>query len=106
MQTNHTPGPWYTPTRLSSSDSRLGAVLNDKSDAIVIVAAADPDEEIANARLIASAPALLACLRECVDTLERLDARLLRLTESPYENPLGEVTRGRAAIARATGGES
>lgn len=37
-------------------------------------------------------------LRECVAALERMDARLLRLTDSPKEYELGEIVRARRLL--------
>jgi hypothetical protein len=96
-QTQHTPGPWELAERSGRSDSRLAAVLNDaESDAYIIISASDPDEESANARLIAAAPELLDALRQVV----------IEATESPNSdaNRLELILElARAAIAKATG---
>lgn len=42
-------------------------------------------------------------LEECARTIESLDARLLKLTNSPRECERGEIERARAALAMLSG---
>ena len=84
----HTPGPWHAEPAPHRSHWILGAT----SVALTI----EPNE--ANARLIASAPELLAA---CMSALRALEDNL-----SP--GPMDEDAKAglRAAIARATGGNA
>ena len=54
-----------------------------------------PDEEFANARLIAAAPELLEALEDCVAVMDRELAGLKAIQP--------ELSSARAAIAKATG---
>ena len=54
-----------------------------------------PDEEFANARLIAAAPELLDALEDCVAVMDRELAGLKAIQP--------ELSSARAAIAKATG---
>lgn len=89
----HTPGPWY-----ANQSGLIYAVSDDADESILIcdVEGMDPDypnrawQPVANARLIAAAPDLLAALEE-----------MLPMWSSGIEEPW--VLRARAAIARATG---
>lgn len=59
--TQHTPGPWqYSP----GHDPHNQAQIYEKNGKTLAVTYSD--EGSANARLIASAPALLEALRECI----------------------------------------
>lgn len=71
MNTNakHTPGPWHF------FNSGAGLIRSENGKTIAQLKsvsrqgfrkAADLDEEVANAQLIAAAPALLEALRECI----------------------------------------
>lgn len=88
MQANRTPGPWYT----MGAGVYTGSAQNDNIAHIATAhfygVSGDP---MANARLIAAAPDLLAALQEIVDHFRR--------TGDPT---LGDMApRARAAIARA-----
>lgn len=82
MSTAHTPGPWFYD---DSNKSRL--IINSEWAAIASIPYLDA-EAVANARLIAAAPNLLAALEHAVETLsaEGFDVSMLR-----------------AAITKATG---
>lgn len=96
-----TPGPWVA----SSTD-----VLQDWSDRAFrrVVARASDDtyrgvieaEQIANARLISAAPELLSIVIEVLPIMESLD-----VSAEDDDEPMEIVTRCRAAIAKATGGD-
>jgi len=58
---------------------------------------------IEDARLMTAAPKLLRALEESLAAMERMDALLLKLTDSPHDCDKGEITRARAAIAQAKG---
>ena len=90
--TKHTPGPWFVGTGTSD---QLGPVLaivrkEESSGAAIAIIDTVPGDEFSqeNARLIAAAPELLDALVEMVEIAEAQGHR---------------VTRGRAAIAKATG---
>ena len=90
----HTPGPWYTRHgQVSSENSAHGCTIANCNR----TAKGIPDAEVeANARLIASAPDLLAALRGIInqDDWEGEDI-------AP-DSPIGKA---RAALARAERGE-
>lgn len=95
MTTTHTPGPWAYDAdsqEVFSDDARHGAGW------IAFIKGNDGEgrpltepERLANARLIAAAPDLLAAAIDALETFER------RFPDSPTAHDL------RAAIARATG---
>lgn len=56
-----------------------------------------------NYPVYALAPELLEALQASVSAMRRMDARLLKLTNSPKECEKGEIVRAESAIAKATG---
>jgi len=106
MKPDHTPTPWLFEFDRDEFDSRRSTIkILDSRDldhpqgaltiATVNVAAHAPhlDEPLANGRLIAAAPELLAALIEYVERHE----------QSCEPTGLPEYEQARAAIARATG---
>jgi hypothetical protein len=105
----HTPGPWS----LSDSFDRVERRVQHGDDPALVwgiasgINSAHPDylprsEQIANARLIASAPDLLAALEKALESIEG-QAELLRHCGAAYG--IGAtLAQARAAIAKATGG--
>ena len=103
MNAKHTPGPW----NIGSSDlpvSRMSIHCKGHKDschstvALMVSRGAigiSPDEEFANARLIAAAPELLEALEDCVAVMDRELAGLKAIQP--------ELSSARAAIAKATG---
>jgi len=102
MGEKHTPGPWVAEPQVgkgawvTGSDGQWAALSCGTDDA----------NGAANARLIASAPDLLASLRQCVDAMER-QAESARANNSrgasEWEPGGSMLANARAAIARATG---
>jgi hypothetical protein len=97
MKTSHTPGPWTIDTDKSSIImSGQRTIINPAPDG------ASRDEEIANARLIAAAPDLLAALQRIMITSDRRMADGGdKLDFQDTNRHLGDMAR--AAIARAIG---
>ena len=60
----HTPGPWHV------HQSKLGTVLSPKDETVALVGGDVDGSPVANARLIAAAPALLAALEAILDVLK------------------------------------
>ena len=104
----HTPGPWlvrfdedcFDPSHsalkiIDGRDESLNHTHGALSLAFINVSAFAPhmDEPLANARLIASAPDLLAALKSLVDDFERIIGR-----------PIEAEHEAKAAISKATGG--
>ncbi len=92
MSAAYTPGPW------AAKPSMLRAVcITSASGPVATTSSASHvsrDTNIANARLIAAAPELLAALNKLVRAIDRL----------PGSNSLdGLADEARAAIAKATG---
>ena len=96
MTTNNTPGPW-NPVLISKPSDRA-CVVTEKNEAgfaawVCHVQTAHVETANANARLIAAAPELLEALIEMIDTEDHGD-------------DMDIFNRARAAISKATGGES
>lgn len=92
MEYKHTPGPWRIGVRQPNSDKFIygangGEVAN--CDRLINFA----DENLANARLIASAPELLEALVGMLEWARRVNG----------PNPGPEIRNAHAAIAKATG---
>lgn len=92
----HTPGPWVIGN---------GRCIYGSGDLVIpFIASVEDDhndsETAANARLIASAPDLLASLIEC----ERIADELFQ--ETGLHEYMHASDRAREAIAKATGGEA
>lgn len=112
--TQHTPGQWrvHQPT---TSDGRL-LILHPDGERIIAVCSEGynsprtgpiPDEErIANARLIAAAPALLDALKSAVSYLEanRPKGKIREIFTQLNEYENGVLKPARAAISHAEGG--
>lgn len=111
METQHTPGPW------TISDDTLAPVFRNQGLGDIYAAGegrelialvcdrVSKNERIANARLIADAPALLSALREILHTERRpLDAKSTSLTEADMQEWFERRQRARenalALIAR------
>ena len=107
----HTPGPWRVEGRrgpgyiISAGDNTEGdgpAEYVGVIDPMFHVAGEGSDRHAANARLIASAPALLAALKEAVEDL----VSFCRSRGCEYEGTEDDlVGQYRAAIRQAEGGE-
>lgn len=67
-QAAHTPGPWHAIDEGDHFD-----IMGDDSTAWIGTVNGGRDEDVADARLIAAAPELLAALREFVEDYERVD---------------------------------
>ena len=92
----HTPGPWQTDLEISS---KAGRVAIEPDIAVVYVQPNRYDESaskqrLANARLIAAAPDLLAVC---------LEIEKSGFYWSEHDVPYGVVERLKTAIAKATG---
>jgi hypothetical protein len=98
MQTKHTPGPWHIGVRTFHAGRDVygpkGEPVAVADDAIT----ATPEAE-ANARLIAAAPCLLACLEALVGEADLGEVDL-------DDDDRAKLEPARAAIAKATGGQS
>lgn len=99
MNTKHTPGPWNSASLDQDSDHiEVFAGISDGDQVAVVkgygLATGKHYEAIANARLIAAAPDLLAAL----------DALIAAIYEGKYVDPYSYVYRDALnAIAKATG---
>ena len=98
----HTPGPW---SEVGKTRTRSEIIGGKESTHIADV----PSHAIANARLIAAAPDLLAALRDMDDLLQWLqDSGNLKSPIEPHPYGLGVMLAkqaARAAILKATGQE-
>lgn len=111
MSTQHTPGPWLIGIQTCPTGS-IATVYNTTDKWVEIwsenwmVTGMPPEEQSANARLIAAAPDLLKALKECRNAIqggapiEPYDSR-----GAGYEQTFGIafVEYLDAAIAKATG---
>ena len=98
MQTKHTPGPWHIGVRTFHAGRD---VYGPKGEPVAV---ADqeltlPEESAANARLIAAAPDLLAALEALVGEADLGEVDL-------DDDDRAKLEQARAAIAKATGGQS
>jgi len=96
-QTQHTPGPWKVQ-RHETGDSRR-ITITGRPGMIADVDWNAPDENTANAALIASAPDLLAALEQCLPLVDK--HRRMALGEGDTA-----AMNARQAIAKAEGGEA
>jgi hypothetical protein len=106
----HTPGPWNV-----QPDSPLFAKIGSTGNGGIYVAKAQGPDTLANARLIAAAPELLAALRDLM-AIETADVDMDEFPDNESvgafqdedgqvkDLPLtfGHLRRARAAIAKAT----
>lgn len=69
MNTNHTPGPWTNLGKIHGLENRHEIRINQKGDWDLQNAVVKGSNAESNARLIAQAPALLAALEDCVQSL-------------------------------------
>jgi len=113
VSAGHTPGPW--PFERTGDGKRYvvgeGLVEGPHGYEVAEVYSddCDPDEALANARLIAAAPDMLAALKSADHALTQfvafeLDAREI-MGNTNFEIVKCERERARAAIAKATGGQ-
>lgn len=91
MSAQHTPAPWSVEVDHSSNAPEfIRTYVDGEMYDLASVLCDETGNATANARLIAAAPDLLACLLDVLDAEGDLDAM--------------DFNRYRAAIAKATGG--
>lgn len=97
-KTTHTPGPWMR--KQWDNDPAIAILTPDADDPVWIADACagefPRDEQVANSRLIAAAPDLLAALRSFVDPWNRGGKWESQITYDTFD-------KARAAIAKAEG---
>jgi hypothetical protein len=94
----HTPGPWeVTGPNIRQGETRALLFIQEKPFAD---AEPDPDEQAANAQLIAAAPEMYAVLVDLIEQIEAYDR--LRGANSCAISPDAAL----AAIAKAEGREA
>jgi hypothetical protein len=106
MQAKHTEGPWTTDLVISS---QAGRVAIEPDIAIVYVQPSRYDgseskRRLANARLIACAPDLLAALEEMLKAYEAVLPGIKFISVPNYQLINDAPCAARAAIAKARGG--
>jgi hypothetical protein len=97
--TKHTPGPWATHKRADGTNWEVATEARDsygRHAEYIVSVPLDYNTSEANARLIASAPDLLAALRRIAESWDING-------EGIYRGSIASQVR--AAIARATGQE-
>ena len=101
MNTNHTPGPWKVYECTDGTTNICGN--RDYPDGVCkMLWSGKKQRDEANARLIATAPEMLAAVIEAHNVLE---AAALCLTPRGSRSRLDSaIEQARAAIAKATGG--
>ena len=95
----HTPGPWAISDNMRGIDNLLVAGVTSNAEPIANCGIGKTGK--ANARLIAAAPDLLACLIDAVRSLEFAAPIIEAPENSAYRETIADA---RAAIAKATGG--
>jgi hypothetical protein len=100
METKFTPGPWHAVETGDGSKPRYWIVQDPATWVNRVAAVPDYDhcDAVANARLIAAAPDLLAALEEVSQWIEGWSPNFTQDDEWPATN-----ARIRAAIAKAEG---
>jgi len=89
---NHTPGPWFSPDRLHGTRYVEARIDRGMLQEVAACGPTEkPEQQEANARLIAAAPELLETLKNMLDVWEHGGLK-------PYP-----IAKARAAIAKATG---
>lgn len=97
----HTPGPWRVPTAMFGDDIEVYHPTTGGMVRPICTMHGEGDVTEANARLIASAPDLLAACEEAADTIL---AEVGNITDESVDGPMGEVYATlMRAIARARG---
>ena len=91
METKHSPAPWFIDPILGSTVLHGG---EGGPFLVARIAMHDREEGLANARIVASAPQMLAMLQELRECAEYW---------SEYDVPVGIVDRIDAVIATALG---
>jgi len=98
----HTPGPWeVTGPNIRQGETRALLFVQEKPFAD---AEPDPDEQSANARLIALAPTLLQVAKTLCDYAD-LGRLVVEQANADYALLDEAVDNARAAIAKAEGSE-
>lgn len=107
MTAKHTPGPWKTRKGFFSDAVEIYKPKHLKKPfiptEIAVIRVEGPEGE-ANARLIVTAPDLLAALKQCRLALEPYDDVKPRDWKTDRENLAFAHQAACAAIAKATGG--
>lgn len=113
-----TPGPWTNDKHSTHVWSKSGNVCvcgDPRAESVVGYTRAEVGspglyEAIANARMIAAAPDLLAALQDCIRCLDSEAMRgvwcFLYTHGISYQGPFVDMKAARAAIAKATGPQS
>ena len=103
---SYTKGPW-TVRDIPSKERYVGPSSDGGAPSVAIIparASRSDAEQAANAKLIASAPDLLAALRDCEHELEAvlrsINTECVHFDGDEFHDRLGKA---RAAISRATG---
>jgi hypothetical protein len=105
MSSAHTPGPWFTtrPHGTIYIEARLrGSTLQEVA---AVGPTEAPEQQEANARLIAAAPDLLEALQQLVLINERHNAACETVLGRPLDWKDDYLDAARAAITKATGGQ-
>lgn len=98
----HSPGPWRRMRALSTERDVFRIIYDQEGERVALIPDVQfghEDNAMADTRLIQAAPDLLAALQELVGEAD--------LGEVDHDDDtLAMLARARAAIAKATGGES
>lgn len=105
----HTPGPWLVKPAVEFADS--AAIVNDRNYCIARLNRSQLLPELANARLIAAAPDLLAALDGLTRHSENINRAFYVEGTAKAMRPAMQgqkelLQAARAAIARANGGDN
>lgn len=100
----HTPGPWKPECTSNGATCRHPAIIDDNGQVGNASWRGSEKQTDANARLLASAPDLLAALDQCRFALEPYDDIKPRDWKTDREKLAFAHQVASAAIAKATGG--
>ena len=91
MKLHTKTGQFDAPELIYSGNGSQIAICRDSKTATHIVKCVNMHDELVDA------------LENSVSAMNRMDALLLKLTNSPYECEKGEIARAKSAIAKAKG---
>lgn len=115
----HTPGPWKAEPSAMQDGGAGVLILGDKTGASAVVVAEMPirlktfpdgphatwDKQLANARLIAEAPAMLEALRDLLEESHRMAIPCAKADCLVCPPVVAKLDNARAILARIEGGQ-
>ena len=98
---NHTPGPWQHVKKYGDNSGPINGPDGKAVASIVGNSTRPAEEKLANARLIASAPELLAIVKTLLAAVDAVESGEITGAYLSKDAPL--ILHARAVFAKATG---